>query len=69
VVNEIQPAPYPDLPKGIPDIDREGIVDMVTYDNCKTTELIGLGSERPYITKEQCTRDMINDFIKRGWKP
>jgi hypothetical protein len=68
--NDIQPPPYPNLPKGVPGAGyEEGVIHLVDYDVSKAARILGIGSERKYITKEQCTRDSIRDFVSRGWKP
>jgi hypothetical protein len=68
--NSIQPPPYPNLPKGIPGAGyKDGVVHFVSYDVSKAARILGLGSERKYITKEECTRDSIQDFVSRGWEP
>jgi hypothetical protein len=48
---------------------KDDVVHMISYDVSKAARILGLGRETKYITKEQCTKDSIDDFVKREWKP
>lgn len=51
-----------ELPKGFPDI-HEAKVYMTTYDTSKEQRILGL----EYRSMEETTRDILEDFQRRGW--
>ncbi|EFI28545.1 D-lactaldehyde dehydrogenase [Coprinopsis cinerea okayama7 len=62
IARSIQPSPLPNrkLPEGFPDIKKS--YDR-NYDASKEKRILGV----QYTTKEQATKDMLEDFAKRGW--
>jgi hypothetical protein len=50
------------LPKGFPDITRHR---FLAYDNSKALRL--LGPELKYRSMEETTKDILDDYIARGW--
>jgi len=66
--NSLSPSPLPShkFPLGFPEIttQTEGEpVYMVTYDNSKQDRILGI----KFRTKLETTRDILEDFSKRGW--
>ncbi|EPQ50349.1 NAD P-binding protein [Gloeophyllum trabeum ATCC 11539] len=58
---------YPEsaLSKGTPGAGYgPGVTHMISYDTSKAAKVLGLDK---YISKEQCTKDSLEDFKKRGW--
>jgi nucleoside-diphosphate-sugar epimerase len=62
IANSIQPSPLPGhkLPVGDPSIEKKY---TLTYDTEKEGKILGINHR----TKEQVTRDHLEDFAKRGW--
>ena len=54
---------YPKLPAGNTSYDPAKAVHMLSYDTSKERRLFGI----KYHTVEETTKDMLEDFVKRGW--
>lgn len=63
-MNEIAPRVWPghEVPKGFP-LEEEDKVYKVKYRREKQDKLLGL----KFRTKEETTRDILEDFAKREW--
>jgi len=58
---------YPEsaLPKGVPGSGyAASVTHLIDYDTSKAARVLGMDK---YISKEECTRDCLEDFKKRGW--
>lgn len=58
---------YPEsaLPKGVPGAGKgPNVTHLLNYDTSKAAKLLGMDK---YISIEQCTKDCLEDFKKRGW--
>lgn len=51
------------LPKGFPEITAQPQTYKVRYDTAKEQRILGV----KYTTKEETTRDTVEDFVRRGW--
>ena len=62
--NSLSP-PHHKFPRGFPEITQiEGEpVYMITYDNSKQAGILGI----KFRTKLETTKDILEDFSKRGW--
>ncbi|TFK23744.1 D-lactaldehyde dehydrogenase [Coprinopsis marcescibilis] len=62
IANTIQPPPLPShkIATGFPDVKR---VYSIRYDTAKEQEIYGL----KYKSKEETTKDILQDFAARGW--
>ena len=65
--NSLSPSPLPShkFQLGFPEITQvEGEpVYMITYDNSKQADILGI----KFRTKLETTKDILEDFSKRGW--
>ena len=70
--NSLSPSPLLShkFQRGFPEInnnqvegDDDGPVYMTTYDNSKQADILGI----KFRTKLETTKDILEDFSKRGW--
>ena len=54
---------YPKLPAGSSSYDPSKAVHFLSYDTSKEQKLFGI----KFHTIEQSTKDMLDEFAKRGW--
>jgi len=63
--NSLQPNPLPThkLPKGYPEVFKDGKVYHTTYDKSKEERILGI----KFKTQLETTKDTLEDFARRGW--
>ena len=67
--NSLSPSPLLShkFQRGFPEINNNqvggGLVYMTTYDNSKQAGILGI----KFRTKLETTKDILEDFSKRGW--